>query len=68
MGKINAHRILIKTMEGKDYSEDVSVRWTANPKISLRGKWREGVYSINVAWDRGMWRAFVDTVMNLRIF
>jgi hypothetical protein len=43
-------------------------RWVDNIKIDLRGRmgWN-GMDWIELAQDRGQWRALVNTVMNFRV-
>jgi hypothetical protein len=38
-----------------------------NIKINLREKGSDGMDWIDLAKDRGQWRALVNTVMNLRV-
>jgi hypothetical protein len=40
-------------------------RWVDNIKIDLREIGRDGMEWINLAQDRGQWKALVNTVMNL---
>jgi hypothetical protein len=42
-------------------------RWADNIKIGLREIGRGGMDLIDLAQDRDKWRAFVNTVMNLRV-
>jgi len=43
------------------------VRWEDNIKIDLREMWWERVDWTRLAQKRDRWRAFLNTVMNLRI-
>jgi hypothetical protein len=42
-------------------------RWVDNIKIDLRDIGWDGMDWIDVAHDRDQWRAFLNTVMNLRV-
>jgi hypothetical protein len=42
-------------------------RWEGNIKMDLREIGIDGVKWIRLAQDRFQWRAFVSTVMNLRV-
>jgi hypothetical protein len=42
-------------------------RWVDNIKMDLREIGWDGVDWIELAQDRDQWRAFVNTVMNLRV-
>jgi hypothetical protein len=42
-------------------------RWVDNIKMDLRGIGQDGVDWIELAQDMDQWRAFVNTVMNLRV-
>jgi len=63
---IGAHRFLVGKPEGKRPLGKPRRRWEDNIKTDLRevgggGNWME------LAQDRDMWRALVNTVMNLRV-
>jgi hypothetical protein len=53
--------------EGKRRLGKPRRRWVDNIKVDLREIGWEGVDWIELAWDRDQWRAFVNTVMNLRV-
>jgi hypothetical protein len=42
-------------------------RWVDNIKMDLREIGWDDIDWIDMAQDRGQWRALVDTVMNLRV-
>jgi hypothetical protein len=53
------------TPEGKRPLGRTRRRWVDNIKIDLREKGWDGMDWIDQAQDRGPWRTFVNTVMNL---
>ena len=63
----NACRVLVGKPEGKRLLGRPKRRWEDNIKMDLRevgcdpGEW------IDLAEDRGQWRAYVRAVMNLRV-
>ena len=63
----NAYRVLVGKPEGKRPLGIPRRRWEDNIKIDLRevgydpGEW------IDLAEDRDQWRAYVKSVMNLRV-
>jgi transcription termination factor 2 len=61
------HRVLVGTPEGKRLLGRPRRRWKDNIKMDLR---EIGINEANWNWlaqDRVQWRAFVSTVVNLRI-
>jgi hypothetical protein len=50
----------------RDHWEDQR-RWVINIKMDLREIGRDGMDWIDLAQDRGQWRALVNAVMNLRV-
>jgi hypothetical protein len=59
--KRNVYRILVGKPEGKTPLGRPRRRWVDNIKMDLREiEW-------DVARDRDQWRAFVNTVLNLRV-
>jgi hypothetical protein len=66
-GKRNAHRILVGKPEGKRLLGRPRRRWVDNIIINLREIGWDGKDWIDLAEDRGQWRALVNTVMNLRV-
>jgi hypothetical protein len=42
-------------------------KWEDNIKLNLREIWIDGANWIQLAQDRVQWRAFVNTVMNIRV-
>ena len=63
----NAYRVLVGKLEGKRPLGRPRRRWEVNIEMSLRevgcdpGEW------VDLAEDRGQWRAYVRTVMNPRV-
>jgi hypothetical protein len=64
---VNAYRVLVGKPEGKSTLGRSRCRWVDNIKIDLGEIGCDGVDWISVAQDRDQWRAFVNTVMNLRV-
>jgi hypothetical protein len=65
--KRNAYRILVGNLEGKRPLGRPRRRWGDNIKIDLREIGWVGMDWIDLAQDRGQWRALVNTIMNLRV-
>jgi hypothetical protein len=63
--KRNAYRILLGKPEEKRQLGRPRRRWVDNTKMDLREMGWDGVNWINLAEDRGQWRALVNTVMNI---
>jgi hypothetical protein len=61
----NAYRILVGKPEGKRPLVRPRCRCVDNIKIDIREIGWENVDWIDLAQDRGQWRALVNTVMNL---
>jgi hypothetical protein len=61
------YRILVGRSEGKRPLGRPSRRWEDNIKMDLRDIGIDGENWIRLAQDRVLWRAFVSTVMKLRI-
>jgi hypothetical protein len=61
------YRILIGRPEGKRQLERPRRRWKDNIKMDLREIGIDGANWIRLAQDRFQLRAFVNTVMNLRV-
>jgi hypothetical protein len=51
----------------RDHWEDLGVGWEDNIKMDLGEIGIDGANWIRLAQDRVQWRAFVNTVMNLRV-
>jgi hypothetical protein len=62
-----AYRVLVGRPEGKRPLGRPRRRWVQNIKIDLTEIGIEGANWIRLAQDRVQWRAFVNTVMNLRV-
>jgi hypothetical protein len=65
--KRNAYRILVGKPEGKRSLRRPRRRWVNNIIIDLRETGWGGMDWIDLAEDRGQWRALVNTVMNLLV-
>jgi hypothetical protein len=65
--KRKAYKILVRKPEGKRPLGRPGSRWEDNIRIHLREIGWGGVYWIDLAQDRYQWRAFVNTVVNLRV-
>ncbi|KAJ4441377.1 hypothetical protein ANN_11232 [Periplaneta americana] len=62
----NAYRVLVGRPEGKRPLGRPRCRWEDNIKMDLRDVGYDGRDWINLAEDRGQWRAYVRAAMNLR--
>jgi hypothetical protein len=65
--KRNAYRILMEKPEGKRPLGRPRRRWMTNIKMDFREIGWDGMDLIDLAEDRDLWRALVNTVMNLRV-
>jgi hypothetical protein len=65
--KRNACRILVGIPAGKRPLGRPRPRWVDNIKMDLREIGWDGIKWIDLAQDRGQWRALVNTVMNLQV-
>jgi hypothetical protein len=61
------YRVLVGRREGKRPLGRPTRRWEDNIKMDLREIGIDGLNWIRLDQDRDQWRAFVNTVMNLRI-
>jgi hypothetical protein len=61
------YRVLFGKPEGKRPLERTRRRWDDNIKLDPREIRIDGVNWTRLAQDRVQWRAFVNTVMNLRV-
>jgi hypothetical protein len=61
------YRVLVRRPEGRRPLGIPSRRWEDNIKMDLREIGIDGANWIQLAQDRVQWRAFVNTVMNLRV-
>jgi hypothetical protein len=61
------YRVLVGRLEGKRQLGRPRHRWEDNIKMDLREIGIDGANWIRLAQDRVQWRAFVSTVMNLRV-
>jgi hypothetical protein len=62
-----AYRVLVERPEGKRPLGRPRRRWKDNIKMDLTEREIDGANWIRLAQDRVQWRAFVKTVMNLRV-
>jgi hypothetical protein len=62
-----AYRILVGKPEGKKLLRRPRRRWVEYIKIDLREIGWDDVDWIDLAQDRGQWRALVNRMMNLRV-
>jgi transposase len=60
------YRVLVGRPQGKRPLGRPRCRWEDNIKMDLREIGIDGANWIQLAQDRVQWRAFVNTVMNLR--
>jgi hypothetical protein len=63
----DVYRVLVGRPEGKRPLGRPRRRWEDNIKLDLREIGIDGVKCIRLAQDRVQWRAFMNTVMNLRV-
>jgi hypothetical protein len=61
------YRVLVGKPEGKRPLGRPRRRWEDNIKLNLRETALDVANWIRLAHDRARWRAFVNTVMNLRV-
>jgi hypothetical protein len=61
------YRVLVRRPEGKRPLGRPRRRWEDNIKMDLKEIGIDGANWIQLAQDRVQWRAFVNTVMNLRV-
>jgi len=66
-GGRGVYRVLFGRPEGKRLLGRPMRRWENNIKMDLRETGIEGANWIQLAQDRGRWRAFVNTAMKLRV-
>jgi hypothetical protein len=64
--RIGVYMVLVGRPEGKRPLGRPRRKWEDNIKLDLRETGIDGANWIRVAQDRVQWRAFVNTVMNLR--
>jgi hypothetical protein len=63
----SVYRVLVWRPEGKRPLGRPRCRWGDNIKMDLREIGIDGANWIRLAQDRVQWRAFVNTIMNLRV-
>jgi hypothetical protein len=64
---MNSYRILVGKPEGKRPLGKARRRWVDNIKMYLKDAGWDGMGWIDLAQDRGQWRALMNTVMNFRV-
>jgi hypothetical protein len=62
-----AYRVLVGRLEGKRPLGRRRRRWEDNIKMDLGEIGIDGANWIRLAQDRVQWRAFMNTVLNLRV-
>jgi hypothetical protein len=67
MKKRNAYRLLVGKPEGKRPLGRARRMWVDNIRMDLGEVGRGDVDWIDLAQDRNRWRAFVNSVLNLRV-
>jgi hypothetical protein len=63
----NVYRILVGKPEGRRPLGRKRSRWVDNIKMDLREVGWDGRDWIDLAHEKGRWRAFVNAVMKLRV-
>jgi hypothetical protein len=63
----DVYRVLVGEPEGKRPLVRHRRGWEDNIKTDLKEVGWEGMDGINLAQDRGRWRALVNAVLNLRV-
>jgi hypothetical protein len=63
----SVYRVLVGRPEGKRPLGRPRLRWEGNIIMDLKEIVIDGANWIRLAQDRVQWRAFVNTVMNLRV-
>jgi len=66
-GRRGEYKVLVGKREGKIPLGRPRRRWEDNIKIDLQEVGCGGMYWIELAQDRGRWRALANAVMNLRV-
>jgi hypothetical protein len=61
------YRVLVEKLEGKRSLRICRRMWEDNINLGLREIGIDGANWVRLARDRVQWRAFVNTVMNLRV-
>jgi hypothetical protein len=61
------YRVWVGRPEGKRPLERSRRRWEDNIRMDLRKTGIDGANWVRLAQDRVQWRAFVNTVINLRV-
>jgi hypothetical protein len=65
--KRNAYRLLVRKPEGKRPLGRPRCRWVDNIRMDVGEVGWGGVDWIGLAQDRNRWRAFVNSVLNIRV-
>jgi hypothetical protein len=64
---MNAYRILVGKPKGRRPLVRPRCRWVGNIKMDLGDIGWDGIDWNDLAQDRDLWKALVNTVMNLRV-
>jgi hypothetical protein len=67
MGGRGIYRVLVERPEGKRPLRIPRRRWEDNIKLDLREIGIDGANWIRLAQDKVQWRAFMNTMLNLRV-
>jgi hypothetical protein len=67
MSGVYMYKGLVGRSEGRRLLGRPRRRWEDNIKMDLQEVGCGGMDWIELAWDRGRWRAVVNAVMNLRV-
>jgi hypothetical protein len=60
------HGFLWENLKTRDYTDDLDLRWGNNTRMSLKRITFEAVGWIQLAQNKKIWEAVLNTVMNFR--